>query len=488
MANSSTSSGRRAGLRLALLALCQFLVALDYNIVYVALPDLGRALGFNAQSLQWVVTAYAVGFGGFLLFGGRAADRLGARRLLILGLVIFGVSSLVGGFATGQGTLIAARAAQGIGAALLTPASLSLINTGFAEGAERNRALAVWGGSGSGGLAAGAVLGGLLTNAWGWQWVLFVMVPISLGLAIAAPSALPTDARGRAGRGGFDVLGAVIATAGSSLVVFGLVSGPDAGWASPRVVGALLLGVLLLGTFLLVERRTADPLVPPRLWRNRSLATAMLVILLFQSSLGGAYYLFTTYVQDVLHYSALAAGLAFLPLTVISATSSFRLTAPLIGRWGIRATLFIGLLVNGIGMIVLAIGMPTDGSFWTVLPGLVVWGVGGGITFPAMFAAAASGVDGGEQGTASALATTAQQIGGAVGLAALVAIANAGLGVGPEPTPAPSTVVNGLHAALWTAGAATLLGALLVLALKRPAAPTAQRDNTAASNSTEAVQ
>ncbi len=455
---------QRSGRILALLAFAQFVVALDYNIVYVALPDIGRDLGFTAQSLQWVVSAYAVGFGGFLLFGGRAVDRFGARRTFVLGLALFGLSCLVGGFAGSPEMLVVARGVQGLGAALLTPATLTLINTSFAEGAERTRALSVWGACGSGGLAAGALLGGVLTNAFGWQWVLFVLVPLALGAALAARPVLPADPGRTTTRGGFDVSGAVLATAGSSLLVLGLVSGPEAGWGSLRGAGALVAGLVLLTVFVLVEKRTTDPLVPLRLFGNRSLVTAILVILVFQSALGGAYYLFTTYLQDVLGYNALQAGLAFVPLTVVSMAASLKLTGVLLGRWGARATLFVGMLVNGVGMVLLAVGMTVGGSFWTVLAGVLVWGVGGGLTFPAMFVAAASGVPAGEQGVASALATTSQQLGGAIGLAVLVAIANAGLQAGTAP--APSAVVEGLRMALWIGGITSVAGGLLAFLLK----------------------
>lgn len=451
-------------LQLAVLALGQFLVALDYNIVYVALPDIGHALEFSPQNLQWVVTAYAVGFGGFLLFGGRAADLLGARRMFALGLTLFGLASLGAGLAPNEGVLIASRAAQGLGGALLSPASLALISTTFDEGAARNKALAVWGSAGSGGLAAGALLGGVLTDAWGWRWVFYVMVPIGLAVATATLRVLPAGRR-TPRAGGFDVLGAIVVTAGSSLVVLGLVNGPEAGWISIPGGGSLVAGAVLLGLFGFIEQRTASPLVPPRLWRSRSLMVAMLVILFFQTSLGGAYYLFTTYLQTVIGYSPLAAGLAFLPLTVISATASLRGTAPLIARWGIPRTLLVGMTVNGAGLAVLAAGMLTDGSIWTVLPGLIVWGVGGGLTFPAMFAAAASGVAAGEQGTASAMATTAQQIGGALGLAVLVAIAASA-----------TTVADGLRAALWTAAAVSIVGGVLAL-LTRIRAGRSQRSD-----------
>lgn len=473
-----TSLGRlpaRPRLALALLAFAQFVVALDYNIVYVALPDIGRELGFTAQSLQWVVSAYAVGFGGLLLFGGRLVDRFGARRTLVLGLVLFGLSCLVGGFAGRPEVLVAARGVQGLGAALLTPATLTLISTSFAEGADRNRALSVWGAAGSGGLAAGALLGGVITNAWGWQWVLFLLVPLALGAAVAARPVLASDTGHATDRGGFDVAGAILATGGSSLLVLGLVSGPEAGWDSLRGAGSLIAGLMLLAVFVVVEKRTDAPLVPLRLLGRRSLIVAIGVILVFQSALGGAYYLFTTYLQDVLGYSALQAGLAFVPLTLVSMAASLKLTGILLSRWGTRTALFTGMLVNGIGMILLAVGMASGASFWTVLPGLVVWGLGGGLTFPAMFVAAASGVAPDEQGVASAMATTSQQIGGAIGLAVLIAIANAGLD--PHVEAAPTAVVSGLRLALWIGGIASVAGGLIAFLLKRPAKP--PRDATA---------
>ncbi|RFS84526.1 MFS transporter [Actinomadura spongiicola] len=465
---------------LALLAFAQFVVAVDYNIVYVALPDIGDALGFSARSLQWVVSAYAVAYGGFLLLGGRLADRLGGRRVFVLGSVIFGLACLVGGFATEPGVLIAARAAQGLGGALLSPATLMLINTRFQEGPPRTRAMAVWGAAGSGGLAAGALLGGLLTQAWGWASVLFVLVPLALAAAALAPALLPPDARHASTRGGFDAPGAVLATVGSALLVFGLVSGPEAGWWSPRGLGALAAGALLLAVFGLVEARTTDPLAPPRLFANRALMVAIGVILVFQSALGGAYFLFTTYMQNVLGYRALEAGLAFVPLTLISMAASLRLAGALLVRWGPRMTLFAGMAVNGTGMVVLAVTMSTGASYWALLPGVVIWGVGGGVTFPAMFVCAASGVRPTEAGIASAVATTAQQLGGAAGLAVLVAVATAGLGGSPE-LPA---VADGLRTAMWVGGAASIAGGLLafVLPRARPARParTATGDPVAA--------
>ncbi|MGW3494849.1 MFS transporter [Streptomyces sp. NPDC001020] len=470
MVDTVPQARRSSGLMLALLAFTQFIVATDYNIVYVALPDIGDALGFTPQSLQWVVSAYAVAFGGFLLLGGRMVDRLGAKRIFITGLAIFGLACLVGGFATDPGVLIAARAVQGFGAALLSPATLTLINIRFKEGAPRNRALMVWGASGSGGLAVGALLGGVLTNAFGWQWVLWILVPMALLAAVAAPGVLGSDTKFPAQSSGFDVPGAALATIGSSLLVLGLVSGPESGWGSLRAAGSIVAGLLVLGVFILVENRTKDPVVPLRLFRNRSLVTAILVILVFQSALGGSYYLFTNYVQGVLGYSALQAGLAFVPLTVVSMFASLKLAGIMLGKWGPRNTLFIGMLTNGVGMVLLAVSMTNHASFWALLPGLIIWGIGGGATFPAMFVCAASGVAPTEAGIASALATASQQIGGAGGLAILVAIATHGLDLRSGAAPALSAVADGLRTAMWIGGAASVLGGLLAFTLPKPGA------------------
>jgi EmrB/QacA subfamily drug resistance transporter len=450
----------RPGLRLGLLASAQFIVALDYNIVYVALPHIGTSVGFSGASLQWVVSAYAIGFGGFLLLGGRAVDRLGPRRMFLAGLALFGAACLAGGFAHNPASLITARAVQGLGAALLSPATLALLSRSYAEGAARNRALAVWGAAGSGGLSAGALLGGVLTDAWGWRSVLFVMVPLALAALGAALRLLDADGPRQGGVADFDLPGAATVTVGAALLVFGLVSGPQYGWASPRCLVGLAVGVLLLAAFLAIEQHSADPLVAVTVLRRHSLLTAMAVILVFQSTLGGGYYLFTTYLQDGRSYTPLETGLAFLPLTIVAMAASLRLTPALLGRWGVRPTLTFGMIVNGVGVAGLGAAMTTRGSFWAALPGLLIWGVGGGITFPAMFVAAATGVESSEQGVASALAVTAQQIGGALGLAVLIAIAGTGRS---KSTPTPSGLIDGLRHAGWAAGAASIAGGLLVL-------------------------
>lgn len=469
-ATGVTRPPRWSGLRLALLAFAQFIIAIDYNIVYVALPDIGRDVGFTPQSLQWVVSAYAVAFGGFLLLGGRAADRLGPRRMFMLALVLYGVSSFAGGFAPDALTLVIARAVQGLGGALLFPATLALINTSFAEGAERNRALAVWGATGSGGLAAGAIIGGVLTNGWGWQAVFFFTVPLALGAAlIAAPALLALDPAGKGQRRSFDLPGALVVTTAVTLLVFGLASGPEVGWNAVRSSGSLVIGVLLLCAFILIERRVRDPLAPLRLFANRSLVTAMAVSFFHHMALSSGYYLLTTYFQNLLGYNALTAGLAFVPLGVLAMIGGGKGAALLLNKWGTRATMFAGMFIYGIGLVAISLALSPGGSYWAVLPGILIYGFGGGIAFTTLFVAAASGVAPNEQGVASALGSTSLQIGAALGLAASLVVANVGLGGGPATA---SDVVDGLRMAGLFAAAAVCFGAVLALALKQnPAIP-----------------
>ena len=474
------SPGRsHAGLTLALLAFAQLIIAIDFNIVYVALPEIGGKLGFSDNSLQWVVSAYTVAFGGFLLLGGRAADRLGAHRVFVLAFVLYGVSSLAGGLAHGQGVLIAARAVQGLGGALATPATLRLINTGFAEGPERNRALAIWGAAGSGGLSAGSVLGGVLTSGLGWSWVFYVNVPLAAIAVVAAPRLLPSDDATPKDAHGFDLIGALFATAGITLVVFGLADGPADGWLSAGGAGALIAGLLLVGVFVFTEARARDPLMPLRLYRNRSLVVTIGVMFLNQGALGAVYYVFSTYVQDVKGYSAMEAGLAFLPLTVAAMAASAQLAARLISRWGISATLSGGLLLSAGGIAALTWALSAEGPFWQLLPGLLVFGIGGGVAFVAQFIAATAGVAPDEQGVAAGVANTARMVGQSVVLAAAVAIATAGLHSHGRGSPAAAAIGDGLRTAGWITAAITLAAALLALALRQRApAPNQQPESS----------
>ncbi|GAA4846527.1 MFS transporter [Saccharopolyspora rosea] len=431
--------------RLAPLASAQFMTAVDFDIVFVALPEIGRRLGFSAHALQSVVSAYTVVFGGFLLLGGRAADRLGARRTFALGLALFGAASLAAGLATGPAWLVVARAVQGFGAALLTPSTLKLVTTGFPAGPPRDRAMAVWGAAGASGAAAGALGGGVLTGLLGWEAVFFVNVPLVAAALLATP-VLPRDEAVRAGR--FDLPGALLATAGATLVVFGLVTGPDAGWLTLRGAGAVLAGALVLGGWLLVESRSRDPLVPASLFANRHVLAAIVVVFVFMGAVGTEYYLFTTYLQDVLGYSPLRAGVAFLPLGVCSAVASARAVPPVLHRFGVRTALVAGMTGVAASMAALALGMPS-GNYWAVLPGVLLWGASAGLAFPPVFVAVTTGVPAERHGVASALASTAQYLGSAVGLAALVAVSGA---------PAPG---------LWAAALVTVVGAVLGAVLLR---------------------
>ncbi|WP_329521654.1 MFS transporter [Spirillospora sp. NBC_01491] len=459
----SPTARRRTGPMLALLAFAQFISAIDYNIVYVALPAIGRDLGFTAQSLQWVVSAYAVAFGGFLLFGGRAADRLGRRRMFVLALSLYGLSSLLGALAGAPWALIAARAVQGLGGALLLPATLSLINVGFAEGRPRNRALAVWGGAGGVGLALGSLLGGILTSGFGWASVFIVNVPLAAAGIAAAFAVIPADPRAGRGRG-FDLPGTLTATLGGTLLVYALVQAPETGWDAPETAGALTAAALLLGLFAAVESRTANPVLPLDLLANRGLGTAMVITFVFMGTFGAQYYTLTVYLQDLRGYGALATGLAFLPGGVIGLAGT-KISERLLGAAGVRRTLLAGLLTGAAGMAGLALGMAPAGGYPALLPGIALLALGQGITWTAMFVAAASGVAPERQGVASAMASTTQQIGGAVGLAALVALVNTG--------PGGEASIGGLRTAGWVAAAVTVVGAAIALTLRtgRPAAP-----------------
>ncbi|QIJ65224.1 MFS transporter [Streptomyces sp. JB150] len=469
-------SPRRPGVKMALLAFCMLVFSVDYNIVYVALPEIGREVGFSAQSLQWVVSAYSVGLGGALLLGGRAVDRLGARRMLVLALALYALASTAGGLATEPGLLVAARVVQGLGGALLFPATLSLINTGFEEGPVRNRAYAVWGTAGASGAIIGSLVGGLLTDYLGWAWVFFVNVPLCV-LAVAGCYAwLAPDARSGDSRA-FDVHGALLATAASTLLVYGLINGPEAGWSSARTLTTIAVGLVLGVAFFAVEAKAADPLAPPRLFGYRGLLTAMLIIFVFQGAINTLHYLFFIQLQDVLGYSPLEAGLAFLPMSAVAMLGSGKLLPAVVKRWGVRGALFSGLTGVGASMIVLSLTMSTDTGFLPLLPAVLLWGLFAGMIYPAMFMAAGSDAAPDEQGVASGLTQTSAQIGGAVGMALLIAVANAGLDLNEGAANSVGDVVDGLRLSALTGGIAAVAGAFLAFRIKPPRA--ARQDGSA---------
>jgi EmrB/QacA subfamily drug resistance transporter len=409
---------------LALLSLAMLVVSLDQYIVVVALPDIGRDLAYSAQTLQSVISAYAIASSGFLLFGGRAADLLGRRRVLVTGLTLYAVASLAGGLATGPEMQLAARAVQGLGGALVFPSTLAVINTTFAEGRARNRALGVWGGSGAAGLVVGVLLGGVLTRALGWEAVFFVNVPLAAVAVILAFRLIDAD-QARDKSRSFDLPGALTVTAAVTLLVFTLVRGPDAGWSSPWTVLPAVLGVALFVTFAAVETRSRDPLVPPRMLTNRVLLMAVAIAFLFMTTFGSLLYFMSIYFQDVRGYDALETGLSFLlPTAVVVAGST--LAGQVVTRIGIRRTLVGALAVGAAGAVAVAVAVAPGGSYTALVPGLVAVSIGDGVVFTTIFVAAATGVTDREQGVASGIASTGSGCGAAVGLAVLVLVANSG--------------------------------------------------------------
>ncbi|AWS47131.1 MFS transporter [Streptosporangium sp. 'caverna'] len=464
MSSPSLLRRRHLGWTLALLAFAQLITSLDFNIVFVALPRIGEDLGFSDHTLQWVTSAYAVTYGGFLLLGGRAADLLGRRRLFVLALLVYALSSLVGGLAESSGLLVAARAVQGLGGALLFPATLSLVNTLFAEGPERNRALAIWSGAGASGLCLGSLLGGLLTGAFGWESVFYVNVPLAGGAALLAFALIPADGVRQRGRS-FDLPGAVTVTAGVTLLAFALIQGPESGWASPVILASFALAAVLLAGFLTIEARSRDPLMPLRLMTNRSLSGSMAVTLIFGATFNALPYFLTLYFQIVHGYSALMTGAAFLVPSLLIAAGT-QVGERMATRAGMRLTLLTGIVTGAAGTALLAIGMTTGGSYWSVLPGIVVMGLGQGLTWTGMWIAAASGVAPEEQGVASGMASTALQVGTALGLAVLIAIATGDV-TGLTGETLRGEVAGGLRAAVLVAAAGILLSALIALTFKR---------------------
>ncbi|GAA4519564.1 MFS transporter [Nonomuraea sp. NPDC050478] len=453
---------------LALLAFSSLITSLDFTIVYVALPDIAREVGLSGHAVQWVVSAYAIFFGGFLLLGGRSSDLLGRRRMFVLGMLLFGGASLLGGLATSPATLIAARALQGIGGAFLFPATLSLVTTRFTEGRERVRALAVWAMAGAGGLSLGALLGGVLTHAFGWEAVFLVNVPLVVAGTVGAFALLDVDGPRQRGRG-FDIPGALTGTAGLTLLVFAIAQGPEIGWNTTSVLASAVLAVALLTAFVVIEARTRHPLMPLRLFANPNVRAGLLVILTFGITMQNLVYFLTLYVQDVLGYSALQAGLVFLGLSVVIGIANF-VAERLINRIGARATLIIALLLGSAGGALMAAGMRADGSYWTILAGLIVYGMGMGTIYPTMFGVSGTGVADNDQGAAGGMANTALQVGTGVGLAILVSVSASGLtGLTGEALRAATS--DGLRDAVYLAAALTLAGILAALTITRRTTP-----------------
>ncbi|HEY2771777.1 MAG TPA: MFS transporter [Solirubrobacteraceae bacterium] len=408
---------------LILLAMTQFVVVIDAAIVNVALPSIGTHLHFARDDLSWVVNAYTLTFGGFLLLGGRLADLLGRRRMFMLGLVVFSLASFAGGIAQSEAWLIAARAAQGLGAAIVSPAALSIITTTFAEGPERNRALGVWGAVAGAGGAAGVLLGGILTSGLSWRWVLFVNVPIGIAAAALAPRIL-AESRSDDGTKSFDIPGAVTVTAGLALLVYAVVDAVNIGWGSTATILRLAGAALLLLAFVAIELRASEPLMPFSIFRLRTLRGANIVGLLIGMSLFSMFFFISLYLQNVMGYSPIKTGLAYLPLSV-GIILSAGLASQLVTRFGFKPPLIAGLLLIAAGLLWFSRVPATHGDYLKdVLGPSILAAVGLGFSFVPVTIAAVTGTRPHEAGLASGLINTSQQVGGALGLAILATVAN----------------------------------------------------------------
>jgi EmrB/QacA subfamily drug resistance transporter len=421
-----TTTATRQHLRATLILAClgQFMVILDVSVVNVALPSIRHALSFSVVDLQWVVNAYTVTFAGFLLLGGRAADLLGRRRVFVGGLILFATTSLIGGLADSQAVLITARAAQGLGAAVIAPASLTIITTTFTKPDERNRAIGVWGAMGGAGGAAGVLLGGVLTDLLSWRWILFINVPVGLIAAFLAQRMI-AEGRNPDAKRNLDLAGAFSATLGLSLLVLGIVRTGVTGWGSAQTLALMGLGVLVLLVFVLIEGRFARaPLVPLRMFRSRSLNAANVILLLVGGSTFGMWFFLSLYLQEVNGYSPLKAGVTFLPMT-LSIVAGSVIASRIVGRVGAKRLLVAGMLMLATGLLLFT-RMSVDGSYWNELlvPGLLT-AVGMAFAFIPATICATAGVAPHEAGLASGLVNTSRLFGGALGLAVLAAIASA---------------------------------------------------------------
>jgi EmrB/QacA subfamily drug resistance transporter len=455
----ATSRGR---LTLALLCAVGFLDFVDASIINVALPAIRRDLHMSVQNLQWVPSGYLLTYGGFMLLGGRAADLLGRRRVLVAGTLVFGASALVGGLAQNSGTVIGSRLAQGVGAAMMLPAALSILTTTFRDGPERRKALGAWGGMAGLGSAAGVLLGGLLTQGPGWRWVFLVKPPLC-AVVLAGAFMLLKDDRRRGRLVHFDIFGALLGTAGALLLVYTLVRAPAVGWGSARTIGELAGAAALLAAFVVNEQRSENPLLPLSIFRIKGLAAADITQLIGIAGMFAVFFFLTLYLQGILGYSPIRTGLAYLPVTVGVGLSA-SMTPRLIGRVGIRPVFVAGTLVAGGGVFWLA-QVPIHGSYLTdLLPGLVIMSVGLGAEFVAAATAANAGVPPQWAGLAAALFNASQWIGGALGLAIFSAIATARTTHLLASGAAPAAALDaGFHQALIAAAAFLLAAALIAL-------------------------
>jgi EmrB/QacA subfamily drug resistance transporter len=470
--NRSADSHFNPWLALIVVCLGQFMVVLDATIVNVALPAIKADLDFSQANLQWVVNAYTLLFGGFLLLGGRAADLFGRRNLFIAGATLFSIASLVNGFASSEEMLIGARAAQGLGAALMSPAALAVITTSFSEGAERTKALSIWAAIASGGSAVGLLLGGILTEALSWEWIFFINVPIGVGIVFAALRLVP-NSRVEGGSRHFDLVGAVSVTAGLLVLVYAIVKAQDWGWGSSSTLGLAALAAALLAAFIWIESRSPFPLVRLSLFRLRSLAVGNAAFLIVVGGLFAMFFFASLYLQNILGYSALTTGFAFLPVTVGIAMGAVT-AQQLVPKTGVRPVLLTGLSVAAVGLTLLGFATQVDGSYLGVLGGLFPMSIGMGAVFVTLTLVATTGVDESDAGLASGIFNTSQQVGGALGLAILSTLANerttgilGDLTGQPTHAQVQSALVEGFQLAFFVAAGLLAVGALLLGLLLR---------------------
>jgi EmrB/QacA subfamily drug resistance transporter len=460
----------RRWLTLAIVGAAFFMTVLDVAIVNVALPSIETDLKVTETTVQWVLIAYSITFGGFLLLGGRMADLLGRKRIFIVGLVLFTVASLLCGLANQIGVLIGARAVQGIGAAIISPAALSIVTTTFDEGAERNKALGIWGALGGSGAAAGVLAGGVITKYLGWEWIFFVNVPVgALVLGLTLP--IVPESRADLGHRRFDAIGAITVTSGLALLVYAISKAPDVGWGSTRTILLLILSAVILGAFILIELRTSAPLVPFRIFRIRSVLAANIVGFLLGAVIFANFLVLTLYVQQILGWSALKTGVTFLATagtTVIWAGIAQALTT----RFGPRPVITIGLLILAASMAWYT-QLPVDGHFWPdLLPPYLIFALGLAFGFVPVTIAALAQVAPQDAGLASGLINTSQQIGGAIGIAisstVFISYVNSNLKATLHSGGTVGQVyTTGYQHAFWALIALALLGALLAFVLLR---------------------
>ncbi|HSX34469.1 MAG TPA: MFS transporter [Candidatus Saccharimonadales bacterium] len=463
---------------LTLLALAQFMVVLDSSIVNVALPAMQRAFSLSPANLQWIVTAYTLAFGGFLLLGGRAADLYGRRKVFLAGVTVFAIASLLDGLAQSSGMLIGLRAVQGLAAAFMSPAALSIVLITYKEGHERNIALSIWGAVAAGGAAVGVLLGGILTQYLGWRWNFFINIPIAAIVLVGAWKLVPKH-ESEETHNDLDLPGAISVTAGLMLLVYGLVKAPSVGWTATSTLAYLAGAVALLVFFIVNEMRAKNPLMPLSIFKIRNITGANLTQMPIAAAMFAVFYFTSIYVQEILHFSPIKTGLAFLPVPItiaIAATNAPRL----VKKVGYKKILMVAPLVIAAGMFMLG-HVPEDGDYLThVLPGLVVMALGAGFTFVSTTIAATSGVPGREAGLASGLINTAQQVGGALGLAILSAVAAASTsGFMHNSTDVPGGLVHGFHSAYYTAAFFALGAALVATFVIKQQAKGAEGDSPA---------